>query len=229
MSRLFRTLVIVLALGLAQQASAGSFRVQFAGAFDAYCYGSGCAGSGLEALAGTAFSGEFVFPDSGVDLAPGDPELGVYDFASLVGTFRFDSVVDAFDVSGQVPVTVGVLNCNGDACAYSDDLVTLSAEFGGFNYDMSLVNYGPVLDLLTSDAIPPLDILQSLAAHPFFSVSNQDYSAYVEALWVSGPDPLTASVTAVPAPPALWLLLTGLAILPRRFARRCGYSVPVLR
>lgn len=216
MSRMFRAFFIVLALGLAQQATAGSFRVQFAGSFDPYCSGTDCAGSGLEALAGTAFSGEFVFPDAGTDLLPGDPELGVYEFTSLVSNFQFDSEVDAFDVSGPVPVTVGVHNCIGDMCPYSGDLVTLSAEFGGFNYDLSLVNYGPTLDLLTSDAIPAVELLQVLAGHVIFGVATADYLASMQAGWDSEPDPTTASVTAVPAPPAAWLLLSGLALLVRR-------------
>lgn len=215
MSRLFRSFLIVLVLGVAQQASAESFRIQFAGIFD-QCAGENCDSTGLSALAGTAFTGEFVFPDTGVDLLPGDPELGIYAFSSLVSHFQFDSEVDAFDVSGPVPVTVGVHNCIGATCAYSDDVVTFTAEIFDFTYDLSLVNYGPVLELLTSDAIPALDVLQILAAKPFFGISNQDFSADLLAGWDSEPDPLTASVSAVPAPPGVWLLLSGLAVLVRR-------------
>jgi len=215
MSRSFRCLLIFLALSAAPYAGAGTYRVQFAGIFDPYCSGD-CAGSGLEALAGTAFSGEFVFPDAGVDLQPGDPEVGVYAFTSLVSQFRFDSEVDVFDVSGEVPVRVYVLNCIGWTCPYSGDVVNLGAEFGGFHYDLGLANFGPELEALTSDVIPGLDVFQGLAEHPYFSIATSDYGAYMSAGWDSQPDPLTAGVTAVPAPPAAWLLLSGLAILVRR-------------
>jgi hypothetical protein len=216
MSRWFRLLPLLLMLCLARPAAAGTYRVQFAGTFDATCFGTGCTGSSLLSLAGTPFTGEFVFPDAGLDLQPGDPELGTYVFSSAVSSFRFDSTVDDFDVTGPADVTVGVYNCIGDECPALGDLVLLSATVGNVNFDLSLSNYGPAVELLGSDAIPSLDLLQSLAVHPAFSIASEDYSAYVEAWWDAEPEPLAATVSAVPAPPAAGLLLTGLAILLRR-------------
>ena len=206
---------------LAGQASwASAYQVQFSEIFGPFCGGWTCASSVLTALAGTAFSGAFVFPVTGVDTAPNDPSIGVYLFPAPVGSFQFDSVVNAFDVAGPAKVTLRVYNCIGGQCSYSGDLVTLAAEVGGFRFDMSLVNYGPVLDVLTNDEFPALDVLQGLALHPLFSLSSLDYAATVDAEWNSSQSSLAASVAVVPLPATAWLLGTGIVGLFGRRLRR---------
>lgn len=210
-------LAIVIApllLWFAGPAHAASLTFQYSGVFDTCEFD--CPGSRVAPLLGTAFSGEIVIPDVGVDTAPADPQFGGYQFSAPDAYLSFTSTLPAFNLARSAPVTVQVHDCEGDFCASNEDWVFIFVRTDGLMYDLALGGvYGP---MLFSDAIPSVATIRAMwhgfeiwdeaayTAQNAFASIQVDPSAY--------PSKLAMSVS-VPLPAAAWLMAGGLLLLRR--------------
>ncbi|MEQ8230411.1 MAG: hypothetical protein RLW61_08755 [Gammaproteobacteria bacterium] len=204
-------------------------KITFSGAFSSECSGASgaCATAPLAGLLGTPFSGEVVFPNVGVDVAPDNPELGVYDFT----TQAWMSIVTddaAFSFSGIELVHAIVINCLGGTCAFNADFVSLSTTFGGHHFELALGAPRPPWGV---DSLPT--VAQFAALYANFSIATPDFSAILPAgdprdgidfdittLPLEGV-PATRTVPALP-PPAVAALTLLLLVTARALGLRAA-------
>ena len=210
---------------VSSQATASTFRIDFAGTFGNGCFGD-CSvppGSELKSLIGTEFSGYFLFPDTGTDVLDTEPQRGIFDFGAGQSSFFFDSEVDSFDTY-TADVRVLVSDCADFSCrgAIAQDFVSIQSVVG--EYFFALVLNGDSADpenTLIGDDIPTLEELTSLAAPiPVFPSSNPGFAIYttdigggVDTVTFPLGDPMQATVTTVPLPSPVWLFATALGYL----------------
>ena len=197
-----------------------SFSVEFAGTIG-NC-GGACNGI-LGDLVGTGFSGQFVFPDTGIDLRPADPLLGIYSFGTGAGYFNFDSEIDEFDEISTSPIQVQVRDCDPvlGCSLVNSDVVWISHDNGTFRYDLSLNLYPSGDHAFSGDAIPSLLVLQALADDPApytapqlgFSIFTSDWDDGVDTYSIVPPGSLTVTVSAIPLPATVWLFGAALGLL----------------
>ncbi|MBI5615674.1 MAG: hypothetical protein HY943_05225 [Gammaproteobacteria bacterium] len=214
-------LAIVIApflLWFAGPVRAASLTFQFSGVFDTCEFD--CPGSRVAPLLGTAFSGEIVIPDAGVDAAPADWEVRGYQFSAPDAHLSFTSELPAFNLDRSAPVTVQVHDCEGDACAPNEDWVFIFVRADGLMYDLVLGGTGR--PMLFSDAIPSVMTIRAMW-HGFeiwdeaaYTAQNKFASIRVDPY--TYPSKLAMSVS-VPLPAAAWLLASGVLLFGRRAQR----------
>jgi len=195
-------------------------RFEFSGELAACADYGGCAGTALEQLLGTEFSGVALIPYQGDDLVPDDEELGVYRFETDA-YMSLETASPAFDLAGVRPVEVIVRNCIGSGCPYNADGVWLKVRHNGYDYYLGFSTPRPSF---VTDAIPSVAALDT--TYPSFEITTPDFSSGIRIDTDNNPatSPMSMSIamipltstpatTKIPAMPAAMMALLGLAFV----------------
>ena len=174
-------------------------RIAFNGVFvhcDNFNGPNTCAAGPFAALADTTFSGEIIFPSSGVDSWPDEPEFGWYEFGGLA-RMSLNAVGDAYDLT-DAAVEVVVRNCRGALfCAPKDDYVWFLASAGNIGFELVLARPRPPF---LEDAIPTVPVLASLS--PGFYVYTLDYMSFIRTDVFTVPSSISFTISALPSVPS---------------------------
>lgn len=199
-------------------ASAATFwEIGFSGTFGA-C-DEDCVALGLEALAGTEFSGIITFPTSeaaassvqhGVVEWPYEANRSLYTFAPEDATFLLNTAVDSFDLTGAEVPNFIINDCIEAACPNNADYFWIAAGAG----ELGPIFYIPT-GVISDTTFPSYGELVTMLLDAAFDITAFDGSGYVRAADLDVSLAERTVGTPVPLPPSVWLL-GGAWVLARR-------------
>ena len=215
--QILATVVSVLGgLAAASPVEADALLIEFEGVFDYYDESFGPPIPALEQLLGTSFSGEFRVPG---DIGPDTDDLADRSWHFVAGNgaaFSLSVLNDAYAIDVVERITIGVRDNAGPFGGPAELLPYEFADLVGFFathpvegpslvYELSFSSSSAEqtnLNVLDGDTLPGTDILELM--NPTFGILESGTGIYAR------PDAMSVSITTIPIPGAICLLLSGL-------------------